>query len=177
MSLLTRTTFVGTALLALGTLTTLTAQTSGNRGAAASGSACALFSSTEVATVTGRQELANARQIPGTGDEGPLIVPGSSTDCGFMGSSLNVALERVTSIDGFDAAAKRRVDAGEFQPYAGLGDAAWFRYNKYLKQHGFVVRVGSHVVTIMIDTSEAGSTDKAKSQLLPIAQTAVTKLR
>jgi hypothetical protein len=107
-------------------LTSLSAQTA-SKGKSLT--ACTLLTSAEVARLTGRSALANGRQISGTGDE-----PGS-TNCGYMGSSLSVDLQPLQSIESFTAAAQPRVTAREFQPYGGLGDAAWFRYNKYLEQH------------------------------------------
>ncbi len=141
--------------------------------------ACDLVSAADLATHTGRNDLANARQIRGTSDQSQPggAVEGVGTECAFMGSSLMVELQRLASLERFDAAVSRRVRAGELQPYPGLGDAAWFRYNKDLAQHGFMARVGNRLVIIMVDTSEAGSADEAKAQLLPLARAAVAKLR
>lgn len=141
--------------------------------------ACDLVSPADIATATKRSDLANARQIRSTSDQsqpgGPIETEG--TECGFMGTSLTVELQRLASVERFDAAVAGRVRAGELVAHHGLGDAAWFRHNRSLSQHGFMVRAGNHLVMIMIDTSEAGSADDAKTQLLPLARAAIAKLR
>ncbi len=141
--------------------------------------ACDIVSAADLAAHTGRPELAQARQIRGTNDQsepGGVLEPGG-TECATMGTSLTVEFQRLTSIERFDAAARRRVQAGELQPHEGLGDAAWFRYNSSLEQHGFVVRVGTTLLILMMDTSEAGSADAVKTGLLPLAEAVVAKLR
>ena len=164
MAPVTRTLLVAVSLYAGGSLMA-TAQAPG------APEACALLPSAEVARLTGRDALAGARQIAGEGD-----TPGS-TNCGYPGSSLYVDVQPLASIESFNGAAERLVKSGEFEVYPGLGDAAWFRNNESLGQHGFVVRVDRNLVTIMIDTSEAGSADSARAQLLPLAEAVVTKLR
>jgi hypothetical protein len=171
MNRLTRT--GSTAAIALLTLVVprgLTAQTR---------HACDLVTSAQLAAATGRQELANARPIRSTEDQSQPggAITAEGTGCGFQGSSITVELQEISSLQIFTDAASRRVKAGELQSYPGLGDAAWFRYNKALSQHGFIVRSGNNLVIIMMNTSEAGSAEKVKSQLLPLAQAALAKLK
>lgn len=125
--------------------------------------ACSLLSATDLAALTGRKELANAKPIGGTGDE-----PGA-TNCGYVGTSLQVEVQPLPSVDAFDAAAARRVKAGEFQPATGVGDAAWFRINKPASQYGVVVRVGATMLTLGMDMKEAGTADQAREVLMRIA--------
>lgn len=126
--------------------------------------ACSLLSVSDLATLTGRKELGTAKAIGGTGDE-----PGA-TNCGYVGTSLQVDIQPLPSVESFEAAAARRVKAGEFQPATGLGDAAWFRINKRASQYGVVVRVGTNMLTVAMDTKEAGPVDQARAMLMRLAE-------
>lgn len=141
--------------------------------------ACDLLSAQEFAAITDRKAMAGARQIRGTNDQSQPggAVTAEGTDCGFTGSSLTTELQRLASLERFSAAVARRVQAGELQPVQGIGDAAWFRHNKATAQHGFVGRVGTTMFVVMINTSEAGSAEKARAMLLPVAKTIAAKLR
>lgn len=126
--------------------------------------ACSLLSASELAELTGRKDLANAKQIGGPGDE-----PGA-TGCGYLGTSLQLDVQPLESVDAFDAAAARRVQAGEFQPATRVGDAVWFRINKPASEYGVVVRVGANLLTVAMDMKEAGSVDEARAMLMRIAE-------
>src|SRR5690606_216332 len=54
--------------------------------------ACSLLSVGDLASLTGRKELANAKPIGGTGDE-----PGA-TNCGYVGTSLQVEIQPLQSV-------------------------------------------------------------------------------
>lgn len=141
--------------------------------------ACDLMTAAELAAAVGRQALVNAQQIRSDEDQsqpGGAVAPGG-TGCSYAGSSVSLELQQLSSLERFNSAIPGRVAAGELEPFPGLGDAAWFRYNKYLAQHGIVVRSGTNLVIIMMKTDEAGSADKVKAQLLPLARAAVGKLR
>lgn len=158
---------------------TLALVTSNGSSSAQTTHACDLLSSAELAALTGRSELAQARQIRGSEDQsepGGAYGPGG-TACAFMGTSISLEMQPLASLERFEAAIPRRVQAGELQPHQGLGDAAWFRFNRSLDQHGFVVRAGNSLLILMMDTSEAGSADAAKAALLPVAEAAIKKLR
>jgi len=135
----------------------------GSQQGKAAPTACSLLSAADLATLTGRKELANARTIAGRGDE-----PGA-TSCGYVGTSLMVEVQPLQSVDAFDAAAARRVKAGEFQPATGVGDAAWFRINRPASEYGAVVRVGAAMLTLGMDMKEAGTADQAREMLMRIA--------
>ena len=132
--------------------------------------ACSLLSASDLATLTGRQELANAKQIGGPGDE-----PGS-TGCGYLGTSLHVDVQPLQSVDAFTAAAARLVKSGEFQPATGVGDAVWFRTNKSAGEYGVVVRVGTNMLTVAMDMKEAGTADQARTTLMRVAEHAARGL-
>lgn len=134
------------------------------QGGAKAPAACALLSAADLAKLTGRPELAKSRQIAGNGDE-----PGA-TNCGYLGTSLQTEVQPLPSAASFNAAAERLVKAGEFQPFKGPGDAAWFRINKIASQYGIVVRVGATMLTVAMDMKETGPADKARAMLLPIAE-------